>query len=268
MRALYTEFSFGFGIAHEIQNILHSISLCAPVFPSLLDERDVGWDVNFRISGRSLFLQFKRSDALTRRTAKQWPVFNSSFYRFPVYRRIESPQHNLLVRLAKSQPHVYYCAPLFYKDGDFNSYFMQKSLLDYSLFIPCKGLPELTDDDQHYIAYNATGRAYFCSQPSQIPDADLGRSFVHQFATTLGFEEMATDHTITMKTLGELWDHMFNLVAQSGHFHRQALSSVTPDLNEPTSLIRAIRLVSRTYFGAEWMVITRSISDGIRRQAI
>lgn len=268
MRALYTEFSLGFGISHEIQNVLHSVSLRAPVFPSLLDERLVGWDVSFRVWGKSLFLQFKRSDALTRRTAKQWPVFNTNFYRFPVYRRAESPQHNLLVRLAASQTHVYYCAPLFYKDSDFNSYFMQKALLNYSLFIPCRSLPEVLDEDQHYVAYNASGRAYFCSTPTPVVGTDVGSNFVKSFVNSYGSESTESDHPITMQTLTDLWDGMCGLITQSGYFHRQGLSHVTPEKNDPVSLIRAIRLVSRTYFGAEWMVVVKDGPGHIRRAAV
>src|SRR5437879_5893576 len=107
MRPLFTEFSFGFGLASEIAELARLGLVAAPLLPSLVDEGQLGWDVNFRFFGISLFLQFKRGDFLTRRTAVQWSLYGHPYFRFEVYKRSHSPQHNLLVHLGRREPHTY-----------------------------------------------------------------------------------------------------------------------------------------------------------------
>src|SRR3989442_10599538 len=138
MRPLFTEFSYGFGLASEIAELARSGLMSAPILPSLVDESQLGWDINFRFLGMSLFLQFKLGDFLTRRTAVQWSLYGHPYFRFEVYRRSHSPQHNLLVRLGKREPFTFYAAPIFHTDAEFNHHFLSRSLVGSTLFVPAR----------------------------------------------------------------------------------------------------------------------------------
>src|SRR6266571_6556135 len=143
MRPSFSEFSFGFGVSYALQRTLGSYSTAAPIFPSLIQEARLGYDVKFTTAGKSLFLQFKRSDALTRSSAKEWTVFGGPYYRFPLYRPRESTQHNRLVALGTKEPYVYYCAPLFHTLTEFNRLYLSGDLLDNTAAIQTAGLPLL-----------------------------------------------------------------------------------------------------------------------------
>ncbi len=73
-----------------------------------------------------------------------------------MYKRTKSPQHNLLCRLAQTFPHVYYAAPAFYLERDFNRFFINKSIINNSVFIPLRRLKEIKDDNEHHITYIKT----------------------------------------------------------------------------------------------------------------
>jgi len=52
----------------------------APVFPSLLEEGNLGWDLRLDMPGRAVMLQFKISDYLKNRSAKQYEVRPDAYH--------------------------------------------------------------------------------------------------------------------------------------------------------------------------------------------
>ena len=155
MKAEFSEFSYGFALAFEIMNVLYPTASGAPFFPSLQREASLGYDINFTAAGWPLFLQFKLADYMTRR-AKYSRLYNGPFYRVAVHRRKDSDQHNLLKSLATREPEVYYVAPAFRRQRDFNRLFVNDEVFTNTVFIPLDVLPLLTDDDQHYITFDAS----------------------------------------------------------------------------------------------------------------
>jgi hypothetical protein len=77
VKAEFSEFSYGFAVTSEVDERLGDDLIAAPVFPSLRQERDLGWDVKLRVAGDSMYLQFKpvalptRVDGLARSFRKR-----------------------------------------------------------------------------------------------------------------------------------------------------------------------------------------------------
>jgi len=66
-----SEFSYGFALTHELIALAGEPLRAAPIFPSLIEEGRAGggYDVHLDVPGFPLFLQFKRSDCMVRRSA-------------------------------------------------------------------------------------------------------------------------------------------------------------------------------------------------------
>jgi hypothetical protein len=153
MKPEFSEFSYGFAFSYEIVNALQPDIVGAPLFPSLVAEATVGYDVDFTPTGWPIFLQFKLADCLKTRRAKQWTYYGAPYFRMSIRKRTHSNQHTLLRGLSATEPEVYYAAPEFYRQADFNVAFVSNSIIMNSMCAPLKDLPDLTDDEQHYITY-------------------------------------------------------------------------------------------------------------------
>ena len=100
MRPDISEFSFGFALTDEIINGTTFPLSAAPFFPSLIQEgRSGGYDVRLDRPGMPLFLQFKLSDCMVSRGAKEIKdlrLFSDPpFYRMKLRPSRYSRQHQI-----------------------------------------------------------------------------------------------------------------------------------------------------------------------------
>ncbi|MFT6958911.1 MAG: hypothetical protein ACJAYC_003935 [Halieaceae bacterium] len=111
MKSQFSEFTYGYALTEEMSKTYMFKSV--PTFPSLIEEGRVGgYDVSLDISGTPIFLQFKRSDYLSRANAKYYSLFSSQYYRFNLHALKYSKQHNLLLALERKGQFVFYVAPI------------------------------------------------------------------------------------------------------------------------------------------------------------
>lgn len=75
MKPLFSEFTYGYAVVDELSRLGQLSAL--PIFPTLVQEGKLGYDVEVNISGMPLFLQFKRSDYLIGRSSRQYSFFTS-----------------------------------------------------------------------------------------------------------------------------------------------------------------------------------------------
>src|SRR5262245_26298836 len=93
-----SEFSFGFALTHEMCTRWTGALRVAPVFPSLIDEGSKGGGYDLSLNpGFPLFIQFKVSQHMERRSAGQWNCFGAPYYRFWIYSARHSKQHMMLL---------------------------------------------------------------------------------------------------------------------------------------------------------------------------
>jgi len=96
MKPLLSEFSYGYAITEELAAGSVPPLTAAPIFPSLIAEGALGYDVELPFFGAPLFLQFKLSDKLVRHTAAEAREFGIPYFRFHLRSRRHSLQHDLL----------------------------------------------------------------------------------------------------------------------------------------------------------------------------
>lgn len=176
MKVGYTEFSYGYAFTENLVRSHSTGPTGAPVFPNLVQEATLGYDVKINLPAVPLFFQFKLPERMKKGTAFELstgscPGLTAPFYRIALMRNDLSKQHAHLIDLEKKHPScVFYAAPCLADIHAFNrSYGLAKVFRDSAFFSP-QDIGQLPDNKQHTIAYRHDLRhAFFCSEPQQIP---------------------------------------------------------------------------------------------------
>jgi hypothetical protein len=173
MQPEISEFSYGFALTNELVGWAELSA--APVFPSLIEEGRAGggYDVKLDRPGAPLYLQFKRSEYMSRRSAKEFrsvrdqgALISVPFYRFAITEAAKSDQHELLLALDHSPNHVFYVAPRFHRISEINRAWNASRVADRSVFVSPAEIGSL-DDERHTVAFDQNG-SWICSDPRQI----------------------------------------------------------------------------------------------------
>jgi hypothetical protein len=173
-----SEFSYGFALTRELIQLTDTLK-AAPVFPSLIAEgkNGGGYDVNLDIPGFPLFIQFKRSECMVRRTARETrpPMnFGTPFYRMKIAERWRSAQHEMLLELDAGQNEVFYAAPLFHTVEELNQAYLANLVSTRSCYVSPGKIGKL-DGDAHHVAFDQK-RFWLCSEPRRFRDGQLSES--------------------------------------------------------------------------------------------
>jgi hypothetical protein len=184
-----SEFSYGFALTNEI--VGWAPLSAAPVFPSLIEEGRAGggYDVKLDVRGIPLYLQFKRADCMTRRSA--WEIRDYSaplslpFYRFKITETGKSDQHQLLLELDDGENIVFYAAPRFHELVEIDAAWNANEVASRSIFV-APNMIGLLDEDSHHVAYDAQG-TFLCSEPKAI-EGLTSRELVDKLRSRLSAE--------------------------------------------------------------------------------
>lgn len=177
----FSEFSYGFGFTENLLRESRAAPMGAPVFPNLIDEGGLGYDLRLDFPAQALFFQFKLADHMKGSRAAEiyggyCPDLPLPYFRFPITRRNVSDQHRHLVELEGDNPNaVFYAAPTVNDKESFNQAYLDGVLCSESaLFSPAE-IDLLPDDSRHCVVY-APDRsvAYFCSEPRSMKGQTLG----------------------------------------------------------------------------------------------
>jgi hypothetical protein len=166
-----SEFSYGFALTHELIGLAGKPLRAAPIFPSLIEEGRAGggYDVHLDIPGFPLFLQFKRSDCMVRKSAKEVAApynFTPPFYRMKITERARSAQHDMLVDLDNGHNQVFYAAPLFHSVDELNNAYLAAAVSHRSFYIRPSSIGRL-DNESHHVAFDNT-RHWLFSDPREV----------------------------------------------------------------------------------------------------
>lgn len=168
MNSEFTEFSYGFAVTHELVLQNSGNVAAAPEFPSLIREGQAGGGYDVRLHfGTFLFLQFKLSEFMYGGRASYRSLIGLPYYKFWVTPRWKSQQHRMLVDLGNAGQQVYYAAPIFHLQTDFNAEFQGNTVVSRSALINPAEIGYLADDADHCVVFNDV-QAYFCSEPQKL----------------------------------------------------------------------------------------------------
>ncbi|WP_421928788.1 hypothetical protein [Neoaquamicrobium sediminum] len=171
----YTEFSYGYAFTENLIRSSATAPAGAPVFPNLVQEATLGYDVNINRPGQPQFFQFKLPEHMKRSNVFELtnyvcPKLSAPFFRIALMRRDLSDQHENLRNLETAYPNaVFYVAPHLTGTHQFNNSYNKAEVAKDSVYISPRDIGPLPDDKVHTIAYKAgLNVAYFCSDPREI----------------------------------------------------------------------------------------------------
>ena len=166
-----SEFSYGYGVTREVENLLSRAGChVTPFLPSLVHEAELGFDVSFKNPGFLLLLQFKLGQKLQRfrrsNPSQIIPPLSRPFWRFGI--DTSARQFNKLVEFENVDAHVYYIAPRFSDWLGYEQAFLASRVLHESLILRpseiLRGIQaQAINKDVHRIVYDETD-CYVCSE--------------------------------------------------------------------------------------------------------
>jgi hypothetical protein len=247
----FTEFSYGFALTYEIAHALQPELVAAPLFPSLLE--GTGGEAGFPAWGYPIFLQFKLAEYMKTAHAREWPVYGSSYFRLTVPARVRSNRHNLLRALSAEEPDVYYAGPAFYRQLEFNQAFVSNQLLNESRLLPLRQLPDVADDQPHYITYcrGVPGFHWHSSGGRHIRAAIAGDGWLEQLR-----QDAAEPRSLGSDYFRRLRRRLVELLKEHTLQPDLFLTDLSLEGEEDTAtLLRDLRYLLVTYFGVETLIL-------------
>jgi hypothetical protein len=186
-----SEFSYGYALTSELMARFGLKALGAPEFATQYAEGKDGGGWDLKLPTIPVYLQFKRSHRMVRRSAKEEKYFpKMPFYRMYLHRRHHSDQHKLLLDLEKKGNLVRYAAPGFTNSSELNDAYSADRVASVSLFVRPSKIGALKDDNSHWVAFQTAPRmAYFCSDPRPVEveaPEELFSAIAGELASTRG----------------------------------------------------------------------------------
>ena len=169
-----SEFSYGYGVTREVEELLKSIGLHAtPYFPNLRQESKLGFDVGFDTCGCVVLFQFKLGQELKRfrrqNTQQLAPTLEPPFWRFSINPPLNQFKH--LLKFEEQGAKVFYVAPQFSCWTDYIRVFRVNQVLDASILLTPseiqRGLLAQGGKVSNRVVYDLT-RSYVCSEPIEL----------------------------------------------------------------------------------------------------
>lgn len=217
MQCEFSEFSYGYAAVREAESELAGMykQSGAPTLPSLVEEATVGYDAKVPLVRYALFLQFKRSEYISRGhpDSPTWWHFGAPHYRFQI--DVSGHQHRELrvleTRLGTSFPgDVLYAAPMFYRQSEFDTAYLGGHVLDRTMLVAPSAFDGLTG--VHRFAHDGMGVRSILSEP-RVPN----RSPPWQVVLDQERSRAASvDNDRRRVPLSELEDVLVSAVAETG----------------------------------------------------
>lgn len=228
MRPEFSEFTYGFSIVYELSLALDC--RVAPVFPSLKREGSPGggYDVQMDKGAIPLFLQFKLTDQLKTRNAKEVKIspdlLTPPYRRFAITSSIVSNQHELLIGLNHQYDDVFYCAPNFGTNEELNQMWENGSSVNGSVYVKPIDIGPITDGERHAICFDNDSlrqdQCYLFSSPTNLP--------IHSYRMfSQGILEKLTETTKPLKEQIPMWLEKLDIAREEANFlHKERVEAI------------------------------------------
>lgn len=258
MKPNISEFSYGYAITEELARWQGTNITAAPVFPSLYQEGQLGggWDVMLDRAGIPLFLQFKLSDYMSRRSAyefhKGW--FIPPFYRMHIRPARFSAQHEMLLDLENAGNEVYYSAPAFHEPWELNEAYLNHGVKNRSIWVRPSWIGSLPDNWDHHVAFQQPGSKRFCSESRPIEDKADFNSFSTRIVSSI---KEKGSFSLTNRSLFEVSEQITNISRKRSDIPPKVFET-TREETESLSPLERIAFYSSMFLGVQLFIVNES----------
>lgn len=177
MRCSFSERTFEFCFNAEFCQSLGGLLAAHPNIPSQNLEKDLGYDVEFKIRqegySASIFFQHKVASFAENRVGTNTHFFDAHggpYFRFPV----DNEQHNLLCDLSASKGNAFYCAPSFHQRNILGEHFFNHCVGDNSVLVDPADVGPIVDAQKHSISYAINGAVVLHSEERRFSKSYTG----------------------------------------------------------------------------------------------
>lgn len=261
MRPNISELSYGYAVTDELIHWHGNGLTAAPVFPSLYQEGQEGggYDVKLELQGIPLFLQFKLSDCMVSRLAREarLGLLRVPYYRMHLRPARYSSQQRMLLQLEREGQEVYYSAPAFHQLQELNRFYLQRQILERSLWVRPSYIGELPDPEDHYLAFQLHGPYIFYSEPRKIDAKATFEDF--SSAIQLAFQKRAET-----ALLPEQLSDLAALLTDISQERIQTFPGLGKDLRaliEDSPPIKRIAFYSEFFLGCRFFIVHKKKSE-------
>ncbi|MFN0110469.1 MAG: hypothetical protein ACKVZH_16560 [Blastocatellia bacterium] len=255
MKRKVSEFAYGFVLTHELVRANGYLPTDAPL-PGTEKKRKKAKDEADAppLKGYPLFLQFKASEYMKRKNAGESKLVGLPYFRFPIYRKTQSNQHQLLAQLEKRGCLVYYATPKMHEAVNLNGAFFDERVVAHTLFVSPGDIGEVSDNQNHRVVFSGTTKdVYFCPKPRKLERAIHGEDFAEAMHQILALRE---PEALDDDCFHRLASEMVSLVSPN----RRVFDELSRGKFEMTSATFA-NYLARTLFDCELLVIPAKAQD-------
>ena len=208
-----------------------------------------------------LFLQFKLSHKMVRRSAmeiRSGHFKTTPFFRMHIWSRTKSRQQALLMDLEDAGMDVYYVAPAFFSDVEFNNAFQTHTVNAKSIFVRPSVIGRLTDDEEHWVAFNKSLKPYVCSTPKpseqKVDFANVTRNIEKKLERRSAI--------LTSDRVGQLLSTLVSIVTKDDSVDGRVfggIQSTSEQLGQPRNegigaALQKVAYIARTFLSCELLV--------------
>ena len=265
MKPDISEFSYGFALVDELIHGDGWPLTAVPIYPSLRDEGQLGYDVELQRNGIPVFLQFKLADCMVRNYAFEVRegYLTVPFYRIHLRPIRKSKQHELLLKLEATGREVYYVAPAFHLPTELNDAYLKKQMRNRSRFFRPSVIGPL-DDEPHMVAFQLPGDFVVRSNPVKKGGALDGKGFEREI---LGAFRQKRREALSDESLRRLGHSMMEMLPEkldeSDTGKEEAFASISQNLKP----LGQVAYLARTFFGCELIAVTEKTEQAATKHS-
>jgi hypothetical protein len=249
----FSEFSYGFAVTENLVTNPASRISVAPVFPSLIEENQVGFDVMLQRPGKPLFLQFKLAHQMTARAFEvKAGHFGAPFFRMYLRCNRESNQHANLLALEASGEEVLYVAPKFHTVEQLNEAYQLRRVWERSLQLAPSAIGAL-DQASHHIGFTDLGDwQVFSEEPHLRGKAKPAQEVIKSWEISV--QELSRQPL--RATLARVDAHVMTVLKERQVFEKAwAQVDITP-IERDLSPLQRVAYFARHFFDLQLFVAT------------
>jgi len=260
MKPDISEFSYGYALTEDLIRWSHSPVTAAPVFPSLIEEGRPGggYDVRIDRSGTPLFVQFKLTDCMVRRNARECAegLLTPPFYRMHLRPLRHSRQHELLLDLESNGNDVFYAAPTFHTPSELNTAYLQHEVVSRSRFIQPSAIGHLPDDGAHHVAFGEDFHGWFLSRPVPLKKIFSGEQLGRELLRSIAEIESTA---LSEGRLLQLLDTMLTIVRKHQILRKRDAGVIDQMRQSKDSALSRIGFVAQTIFDCAFFLAHKRV---------
>lgn len=180
-----SESTFQFAFLHEWLNEHRGFAMRCPLLPSTNQEARLGgFDAHVPLRGIDYYFQFKKSDFMSGVRSRYYPLYRCRYYAFELRMKGGFKQHNDLCSLANDYLNtVFYVAPQFENESQFNTHFACNRIVENSKFVPLRQCREYRGYDvnlNHFISYLQQSNAFIQHSEASEGESYNGRQIIDE----------------------------------------------------------------------------------------